>query len=169
MTNLQARGADFLEQRQVEGGDAFAATRRDDVELHVFSLGPGDVVPADDDRITAVRYEMVDRSLYDERLRGLDGLVLPFAEGDMITTGTIGDVIGAGIAALVSDWGYLRESLGDAGIPYGDDLTGAIERLDRDQLGRAARAARELRSTCSPERIAALHLALLEEVGTSRL
>jgi glycosyltransferase involved in cell wall biosynthesis len=156
-------------EKDVQGVlDAFAATTRDDLELHVFSLGPGDVVP-DDPRITAVRYEMVDRSVYDERLRSLDAIVLPFAEGDMITTGTTGDVVGAGIAALVSDWGYLGEALGDAGIAYGDDLAGAIERLDRRQLAAAAGAARDLRATCAPERVAALHLALLEDVGTTRL
>jgi glycosyltransferase involved in cell wall biosynthesis len=148
--------------------DAFARVRRPDVELHVFSLGPGDVVP-DDPRITAVPYEMVDRLLYDERLRALDALVLPFAEADMITTGTVGDVIGAGVPALVSDWGYLRETLGAAGIPYGDDLAGAIEALDRAALEQAATAARGLRDACSADAVAAQHLALLEAVGTTRL
>lgn len=148
--------------------DAFTRVRRRDVELHVFSLGPHDVVP-DDPRITAVPYEMVDRSLYDERLRSLDVLVLPFAEAAMITTGTTGDVIGAGVPALVSDWGYLRESLGDAGIPYGDDLTAVIESLDVAALARAADAARALRASCAPETVARQHLELLEAVGTTRL
>ena len=148
--------------------DAFRRVRRSDVELHVWCLGPDDVVP-DDPRITAVPYEMVDRALYDERLRSLDALVLPFAEADMITTGTVGDVVGAGVPALVSDWGYLSEALGDAGIPYGGDLTAAIEALDRPALGRAAAAARALRTSYAPERVARQHLDLLEAVGTTRL
>ena len=148
--------------------DAFSRVERADVELHVYCLGPADVVP-DDPRITAVPYEMVDRELYDARLRSLDVLVLPFAEADMITTGTVGDVIGAGVPALVSDWGYLREALGEAGIPYGDDLTAAIEGLDRSSLAAAAAAARRLRSSCSPETVARQHLELLESVGTTRL
>lgn len=148
--------------------DAFARVRRPDVELHVYCLAPGDVVP-DDPRITAVRYEMVDRDLYDERLRGLDALVLPFAEADMITTGTVGDVIGAGVPALVSDWGYLRETLGSAGIPYGDDLAATIEGLDAATIASAAAAARGLRDTCAPETVARAHLELLEAVGTTRL
>ena len=156
-------------EKDVQGVlDAFARVSRRDVELAVFCLGPGDVVP-DDARITAVPYEMVDRALYDERLRSLDALVLPFAEADMITTGTVGDVIGAGVPALVSDWGYLRETLGDAGIPYGDDLTRAIDRLDRAALDRASAAARSLRDGCSPAAVSALHLELLEAVGTTRL
>lgn len=148
--------------------DAFARVRRTDVELHLWCLGPGDVVP-DDPRITAVPYEMVDRGLYDERLRSLDVLVLPFREADMITTGTVGDVIGAGVPALISDWGYLHEALGDAGLRYSDDLTGAIEALDRRALAAAAAAARALRDGCSPATVAAAHLSLLEAVGTTRL
>ncbi len=148
--------------------DAFASTTRDDLELHVFSLGAGDVVP-DDPRITAVPYEMVDRAVYDERLRSLDGLLLPFVEGDMITTGTVGDIVGAGIAAITSGWGYLTEALGDAAIPYGDDLAATLDRLDWPSLERAARAAVALRPIHSARAVAAAHLALLEAVGTSRL
>lgn len=148
--------------------NAFASTTRDDLELHVYSLGAGDVVP-DDPRITAVPYEMVDRAVYDDRLRSLDALVLPFAEGDMITTGTVGDVVGAGIAAITSDWGYLTEALGDAAIPFGNDLAAALERLDRPTLERAARAAIALRPIHGAQAVAAAHLALLEAVGTSRL
>jgi hypothetical protein len=148
--------------------DAFAATARDDLELHVWSLRGDEVVP-DDPRIHVETYRMVDRDRYDERLRSLDALVLPFAEGDMITTGTTGDVIGAGLAALVSGWGYLAEALGDAGIPYGDDLRGTLEGLDRDRLEAAAAVARSLRVEVGQARVAAQHLALLEAVGTTRL
>ena len=161
-------GAPRAEKDVQSALDAFARVRRDDVELHVYSLGPGDVVP-DDPRITAVPYEMVDRSVYDARLRALDALVLPFAEADMITTGTVGDVIGAGVPALVSDWGYLRETLGDAAIPYGDDLAGTVERLDRAALDVAAAAARALRPSCSPPTVARQHLELLDAVGTTRI
>ncbi len=148
--------------------DAFVATRRDDLELHVFSLGADDVVP-DDRRITAVPYAMVDRAVYDERLRTLDAIVLPFDEGDMITTGTVGDVVGAGIAAITSGWGYLSEALGAAAIRYGDDLAGTLERLDRPTLAAASLAAAALRPVHGVAAVAAAHLALLEAVGTSRL
>jgi glycosyltransferase involved in cell wall biosynthesis len=149
--------------------DAFARVERNDVELHVFSLSGREVVP-DDPRVTAVGYAMVDRELYDERLRSLDALVLPFvADGDMITTGTVGDVVGAGLAALTTGWGYLAEALGDAAILYGDDLTAVIEGLDRPRLAAAAAAARALRPAYAAERIAGLHLELLETVGTARL
>jgi hypothetical protein len=134
----------------------------------VWSLRGDEAVP-DDPRITTETYRMVDRAQYDERLRSLDALVLPFAESDMITTGTTGDVIGAGIAALVSAWGYLGEALGGAGIPIGDDLTATLQALDRPQLAAAAALARSLRNQVGQARVAALHLELLEAVGTTRL
>jgi hypothetical protein len=148
--------------------DAFAATRRDDLELWVWSLRGDEVVP-DDPRIHAERYVPVDRSVYDDRLRSLDALVLPFGEGDMITTGTVGDVVAAGLPALVSGWGYLADALGEAGLPYGDDLTATLEGLSREGLAAAEAAALALRPAMASERVAALHLALLEAVGTTRL
>ncbi len=148
--------------------DAFARTTRTDLELHVWSLRGDETVP-DDLRIHTETYRMVDRDLYDARLRSLDALILPFAESDMITTGTVGDVVGAGIAAVVSDWGYLAEALGPAGIPYGDDLTATLQGLDRRRLATAAAAARDRRGDYDHERVAALHLDLFEAVGTTRL
>lgn len=148
--------------------DAFAATTRDDLELHVWSLRGEEVVPHDA-RIHAEAYRMVDRTDYDGRLGSLDALVLPFHESDMITTGTVGDVVGAGIAALRSEWGYLVEALGDAGIPYGDDLTGMLQSLDRSHLAAAAAAARRTRPSMAPAAVATAHLELLEAVGTTRL
>jgi hypothetical protein len=69
----------------------------------------------------------------------------------------------------VSDWGYLREALGEAGIPYGDDLAAAIDGLDRATLRRAAAAARALRAGCEPDAVAQSHLRLFEALGTTRL
>lgn len=156
-------------EKDVQGVlDAFAATTRADLELHVWSLRGDETVP-DDPRIHAEPYRTVDRAVYDERLRSLDALVLPFADGDMLTTGTTGDVIGAGIAALVSAWGYLHEALGGAGIPYGDDLTAALEALDRPTLATAAEVARSLRTASDPATVARAHLDLYETVGTTRL
>ncbi|HVF31701.1 MAG TPA: hypothetical protein VM933_01580 [Acidimicrobiales bacterium] len=156
-------------EKDVQGVlDAFAATRRSDLSLHVWSLRGDERVP-DDPRIHAEAYATVDRAVYDARLAALDAVVLPFAEGDMITTGTVGDVVAAGLAALVSGWGYLVEALGTAGLPYGDDLTATLEALDRERLDAAAAAAASLRPSMAPTRVADLHLALFEAVGTTRL
>ena len=150
--------------------DAFAACKRDDVQLLACSLN-GERVP-DDDRIIAVPYELVPRELYDQRLRCIDALVLPFAPSGMLTTGTVGDVVGLGVPALVSDWPYLHEALGAAAIPYGttaDDLTVCIEALDASALSRAGEACRALRVAYAPERIARQVLEVFDEVGTAKL
>jgi hypothetical protein len=150
--------------------DAFAATKRDDVQLLVCSLDR-ELVP-DDARITAVPYEMVPRPLYDQRLRCIDVFVLPFSASGMLTTGTVGDVVAMGAAALVSGWPYLHEALGDAAIPYGtstDDLTDCIEGLDAATIARAATACRALRAAYAPARVAAQLMEVLEEVGTAKL
>ena len=150
--------------------DAFAATTRDDVQLLMCSLDR-ERVP-DDARIKAVPYEMVPRRLYDERLRCIDVLVLPFAATGMLTTGTVGDVVGTGVPALVSEWPYLHEALGDAAIPYGssaEDLTECIERLDAATVARAAKACHDLQAAYAPARIARRLLEVLDEVGTAKL
>ncbi|HVM10600.1 MAG TPA: glycosyltransferase [Acidimicrobiales bacterium] len=146
---------------------AMRRSRRDDVELVVFSLEGSEDVP-DDERIHAERYQMVDRDLYEDRLGLVDVLVLPFARGEMLTTGTVGDAIAHGLPALVSDWEFLREVLGDAAITYGsseDDLVAAIDALDRSQLSVAAAASASLQHRYAASTVAERLLSALEVVG----
>ena len=61
----------------------------------------------------------------------------------MLATGTVADAIGVGIPALVSDWPYLTETLGAAGIRAGHtavDIAAALDGLTRADID-AARAA----------------------------
>ena len=122
--------------------DAVHRCSRDDVQLCVWSLGD-EQVPDDDRIVVAQRYELVDLEVYALRLFSLDALVLPFSEG-MLTTGVAADAIGIGLPSLASDWGYLREALGGAGIYYGStatDLASCIDSLNDDDLATAAAAA----------------------------
>lgn len=151
--------------------DAFAACPRDDLGLVVLSLAGDERVP-DDPRITALPYENVARDVYDRRLAAIDVLVFPIAAGDLLTSGVVGDAIGAGLPALVSDWPFLAEVLGDAGIPYGStaaDLTARLATLSAAALRRAAEHAVALRDGCSRERVAEQTLALLDQVGSAKL
>jgi glycosyltransferase involved in cell wall biosynthesis len=129
--------------------DGVAACGRDDVQLVCWSLGPDDVVP-DDPRIAiAEPYATVDRGVYATRLAACDTLALVFDEaGEMLATGSAADAVGLGLPALRSDWGYLVEHLGDAGIPVGQtaaSISAAIDALTPDVLDRAADASRVLR------------------------
>ncbi len=127
--------------------DAVAACSRRDVELVCWSLGPDDVVP-DDPRIAiAERYRMVDRPTYARRLASCDVLALIFDPGgDMLATGAAADAVGLAVPVLRSDWGYLVEVLGDAGIEAGHtvaSVAAAIDGLSVERLDRAKAAARE--------------------------
>ncbi len=111
--------------------DGVAASGRDDVEVVCWSLSPDDVVP-DDPRIAiAERYRMVDQPTYATRLAACDVLALVFdPEGEMLATGAAADAIGLGVPALRSDWGYLVEALGGAGIPAGHTARSVAEAID---------------------------------------
>lgn len=127
--------------------DAVHACERDDVQLCVWSLA-GEELPDDDRIVVAEQYELVDLEVYARRLFSLDALVMPYRE-PMLTTGVAADAIGAGIGSVVSDWGYLDEALGPAGIPYGstvEDLAACIDSLSDDELHSAGAAATALQA-----------------------
>ena len=128
--------------------DAVAACRRTDVQLVCWSLGPHEVVPDDPRIVIAERYRMVDRAAYAVRLAACDVLALVFdPDGEMLATGAAADAIGLAQPVLRSDWGYLVESLGDAGIGAGHtvaSVAAAIDALTPERLA-AARAGAERR------------------------
>jgi len=148
--------------------DAVHASERDDIELWCWSVRDEEI--PDDPRIHASPYRMTEHHVYAQRLFTLDALVLPFTEG-MLTTGTIGDAIGAGIPALCSSWGYLREAMGDAGIYYGDsrdELTACIDSLTPDVLAAATAAIPERQAALDWKPIAEATFSLIDGVVASR-
>ncbi len=159
-------GAPRREKQTAAFMEAFARTKRDDVQLLVLSLDREEV--PDDPRISARPYEFVSRDVYNRRLEAIDVLALPFDPGgEMLTTGLVADVVGAGVPAIVSTWPYLTESLGAAGLVYEDQdhLVQLLETLDDEQLGPARRASRALRSELDWHHIAARFLAAVIDAG----
>ena len=147
---------------------AVARSRRDDLELLVLSLRGDETVP-DDPRIVALRYEEVPRAEYDRRLAALDALVMPFdPDGEMLTTGTIADAYGHGLATVASEWSFLTETLGEAAITYGrteDELVACLDELTAEALGRAAASARARRGRLDWSNVAELTYAELDRLG----
>ena len=146
--------------------DAVAATERDDLQL-VVRVGPDDAVP-DDPRIVAERI-MIDEGLYVRRLAGIDALVLPFAPTGMLTTGTAFDAIGAGLAAITSDWGFFDETFAGADIRYGwgaDDLATCLDQLTPEMLNESAAAVAGLQSRFDWGPIAERTLGLIADAAT---
>jgi hypothetical protein len=145
--------------------DAFHACSRDDLQLLVVCL-QDEHVP-DDPRIVALPASHVPEHVYYRRLVAIDALVLPFEDG-MLMTGTVFDAIGAGKAALISDWPLLHAVLGDAAIAYGatrEDLTRCLDALSIDRVGRSAAAMRALQARTDWSGIALQTHALLEEIA----
>ena len=148
-----------------EAARAVARSARSDIELRIFSLGPGETSIAEP-RVMAERYARVDRALWDQRLAVSDALVMPFHQTPMLTTGTAADAITHGLPCLTSDWPFLTEVLGEAALVYGAHprlLTDLINRLDREMLAKARDAAVALQRAYAPQATAAvLHAFLLQ-------
>lgn len=165
-------GAPRAEKRVQEVLDAVAACDRTDVELACWSLDGTEVVP-DDPRIAiAERYRMVDRAAYATRLAACDVLALVFdPDGEMLATGAGADAIGLGLPALRSDWGYLVEHLGGAGLAAGHDaasIAAAIDGLTPDVIAGARAAAAERRVELDWAALAVPTAALFERVVLRR-
>lgn len=144
-------GAPREDKRVVEFLEGVAASSRDDIQVVCWSLRLDQTAP-DDPRIAiAERYRNADPVTYATRLAACDVLAFPFdPEGDMLATGTIADAIGVGIPALISDWAYLTEMLGDAGIRGGHtatDVTTALDALTTAEIARARSAMADLKPT----------------------
>jgi hypothetical protein len=168
-------GAPRRDKRTGAFVEAFARTTRPDLQLLVLSLdrdepGPGEPdrgVGGGDPRVRALPYEFVPREVYDRRMATLDAVALPFADdGDMLTTGTVGDVVAFGLPALTTGWPFLTEALGDAAIPLGDDWTATLEGLTAGRLAEAAAAARALQDRYDWAAIAERFLTAVVEAGT---
>lgn len=144
----------------------FSYIQPKDVELHIFSLDKGDYVQMRG--VHAERFRSVSRAKYNKRMADLDMLILPFRwTKPMLTTGLVGDVIGAGKPAFISDWPFLKEIVGPASICYGqtdDDFATSLQMLDWGRLPVLAQAARAMRPFCSPETVARHHRAFFDAI-----
>ncbi len=142
-------GAPRVDKRVVEFLNGFAACARDDLQVVCWSLRIDEAAPVDDRIAIAEHYRGTNEATYATRLAACDVLAFPFdPEGDMLATGTVADAIGVGIPALVSDWPYLTEMLGDAGIPCGhtrESVTNSLGALTSEQVDSARQATIALR------------------------
>ncbi len=165
-------GAPRAEKRVQEVLDAVAACDRDDVSLVCWSLGGDEVVPDDHRIAVAAEYRMVAPAAYATRLAACDVLALVFdPDGEMLATGAAADAVGLGLPVLRSDWGYLVETLGDAGIPCGHttaSIAAAIEGLTPDVLAAARAAAESRREQLDWTRLASHTADLFEAIVLDR-
>jgi glycosyltransferase involved in cell wall biosynthesis len=152
--------------------DAVAQSARRDIQL-VARVAERTTVPRDA-RVIAERGHLSQERYY-RRLRAFDAVILPFIDSEMVCTGTAFDCIGAGLAPIVSNWGFLQEVFGPIGISGAasvESLVACIENLDYEQLASARAGALGLRARHEWEEsahrlVGAVELALLERPGTA--
>jgi glycosyltransferase involved in cell wall biosynthesis len=146
---------------------AFAAAGREDMQLLALSLTARDLAPAHPS-IVGLRHTPAARPEYNRRLRAIDVALMPFAPG-MLTTGSIGDVIAMGVPAITSDWPFLAEILGSAGIVYGageDALRQCISGLTAAQVSDASSAVPKLQERYAYSAVALAALRALRRTVT---
>lgn len=147
--------------------DAVAACGRGGLQL-VARVSPTVNIPKDD-RIIA-EYGHLTYERFHRRMMAFDGIILPFAENGMLTTGTAFDCIGAGVAAITSDWEFLDETFAGGDIRYGssvDALRSCLDRLTEAQLRASRDAMVDLRPRYEWNEIASRTLAVLEETAVA--
>jgi hypothetical protein len=145
--------------------DGFHACRRDDMQL-IIRVAGDERIP-DDPRIR-IDDEPLDEQDYVRRMGAVDALIMPFAPHGMLTTGTAFDAIGAGIAPITSDWGFLDEVFAGHDIRYGSsasDLTRCLEALTVEQIDASRDGMVALQPAFAWEAIAARHLEFIEAVS----
>ena len=160
-------------ERDVSGFlDAVADSSNLSVQACCWSSDPDGTSPEDPRIAVDEPYRMVDPATYGLRLAACDVMALPVhPDGEMLATGLAADVVGHAKAALVTEWPYLDEVLGDAGIAMGHSvgsMTAALDALTPEGVADASKAARALQPEQSWERAAALTAELFESVLRSR-
>ena len=165
-------GAPRTEKLVTEFLRGVAASSRQDIQVACWSMAEGEDVPDDPRIVVAEPYAMADTDVYAQRLAVCDVLAMPFdPDGEMLATGTVFDAIGLGLPVLRSDWSFLTEVLGDAGISVGhtaESVAAALDALDPDEVRAARRAAVLRRDELAWDLISARTLTLFEDVLADR-
>ncbi len=162
---LAVVGAPRVEKRLQSVVDAVVASSRDDIQL-IVRRDVGTVVP-DDPRVIAELGHVEERR-YHRRAAAYDAIILPFEPEGMLTTGTAFDCIGAGVAAITSEWSFFDDTFAAGDIRYGSttaDLTACLDALTKERVAESAEAMGALRSIHDWAATAEAVAAVLEEVA----
>jgi hypothetical protein len=138
--------------------EAFASSRRDDLQLAVFSLGPDDRVPKDSRIFAQMKTGGYSPDYAFIRTLALaDVFWLPFREHGMLTSGIPSNALEAGRPSLASSWFYTEEYLGRSAIPCGNSkiaFTRSLDTLGFDRVREATEVANRIRDQLWWEHIA---------------
>ena len=138
---------------------AFRAGGCADQQLFVTAVTPAQAEELrGDPRITLLpRDGWFPREFVADQLRVCDALVCAQTGDTYLTSGANADAVGLGLAMLVPEWGYFRETLGEAAF-YHDNTEGGLARLFASlgpgEIARGQAAAAALRPACAWPRVA---------------
>ncbi|NJD20912.1 MAG: glycosyltransferase family 4 protein [Gemmatimonadetes bacterium] len=131
---------------------AFQRAGRPDQQLLVTAVTRDQAVPADP-RIFVLSHEgWRARAEVAAHLHVCDALVCAHGGSAYLSSGQVGDAIGAGLPMLASPLGFFREAMGEACWSYDGTeagLAALFVSLTAEEVARGKRASRKLRSACS--------------------
>jgi glycosyltransferase involved in cell wall biosynthesis len=152
---------------------AFHAAARPDQQLVLTAYREDTDTLADDRIVKLPRKPWMERSEIAEYVGVCDAMLCAHTGDTYLTTGVPADALGMGQAVIANGWQYFREHCGDALIEHDGSEAGVARRLASltpSELATAWRAAAGLRDVCSPSRVAALTLVILQQLtGRSRV
>ena len=161
-------GAPRKERMIAEFLEGFSRTTRADMQVTCWSLTEQDIVPNDPRIAIAEKYRHVRNRTFRKRLEICDVIAIPYqSDGEMLTTGVVASAMEVGIGILRTDWPFLEEVFGDAGIYIGKDaesFTVGLSRLTLGDIQLAKKASLKLRLSNSWQVIAEQYGRLYESV-----
>ncbi len=147
---------------------AFRAANRVDQQLFVTAIEPGEVAETGNPQVRLLpRHGWLSREEIAAQLQVCDALVCAQTGDTYLTSGSNADAIGAGLAMLAPDWGYFRDTLGEAAF-YHDNTEAGLTRLfamlGADDLARGKAASAALQSASAWPKLAAETLAFFRSL-----
>lgn len=143
------------ERKVVDFLEAVHRSSNQDLQVVCWSLKNSENVPIDDRISIAESWIFVEDDVISERLAMCDLLAIPVApDGEMLTTGLVGDAIGMGLGNLLSSWNFLSETAGQVGIVCGDtidEIANSLNHLTKADVERVKLASRQSRKHRHPD------------------
>jgi hypothetical protein len=138
------------------------------IQVVCWSLRPTEISPKDARIAFAEPWTFVEDDVITERLAMCDLLAMPITpDGEMLTTGLVGDAFGMGLGMLVSSWNFLTETTADAGIFCGDtvnEIAQSLNRLSESDVAQAKRASLRIRKDRTWSNTGSQHLAFYKRL-----
>lgn len=157
-----------VERKVIDFLEGVHQSSNQDIQVVCWSLRPTEIAPSDARIAIAEPWRFVDDEEITKRLAMCDLLALPIVpDGEMLTTGLVGDALGMGLGMLNSSWSFLAETTADAGILCGDtvsDIAQSLNRLSEPDVAKAKEACLRVRENRNWSHTGGEHLAFYERI-----